>query len=340
MQLTDIFHRFDSSEVDEFREIDSSRGPNDYRRIYLVNYASGRNLAVKITNNCFTTPERITGWSDLIDRYNAAGIYAPKIVTAQDGKICFSVNDCIVYAEESKKYLCADEFMPPVAFHEYEADLFLMIGKIAALPSKVYDWPTAFCLYDTFCEEDEIDENYDCAREWWQLFSKAVPDRKADVDRIWQIYQSLRQTLEPKYRALPQTAFQGDLNHTNIMLDANRRFAGVIDFNVSGTEKIVNYALCESLQRVTAADLARLGHKDFREEQDQILQRRLGYIQQHYSFSPAEKLIFPKFYNMVTPFRWPNFYFFRRAVLEEKWQYCHLIIDWVLYQLTRDDQHL
>ncbi len=337
VQLAQVFGRFDESGVDEFKEIDSSQGENDYRRIYLVNYTSGRSLAIKITNNCFTTPERIMGWSDLIERYNAAGIYSPKIVATNDGKLWFRANDCIVYAEEHKKYLCVDEFVPAVAFEEYEADIYTMIGKIAALPAKLYPWQSAYCLYDPFCAEDETDENYWCAKEWYQLFSQARPERKEDVERIWDIYLRLRTALEPQYRALPQTAFQADLNRTNIMLDGSRRFAGVIDFNVSGTETILNYALCESVHRVTTeAELAQLSDPQFRHQQDRILLRRLGYIQRHYTFTRSEVDIFPGLYNMVVPFRWPTFSSFRSAVLHEKHEYYNSIIDWVWYQLTRE----
>lgn len=269
LQLIGIFLQYDDSGISQFWEIDSSQGQNDYRRVYLVNYASGEKLAIKVTNNCFTTPKRIHGWADLIEHYNSAGIYAPSLVRTREGQFCFSAGDKIVYAEEWKKFLCAHEFTPPVAFSEYEEDLYTTIGKIGALP---------------------------------------------------------------------KTAFQGDLNRTNIMLDQSRRFAGVIDFNTSGTETILNYALCESVPKITEdRELARLGEGAFRQQHDQILQRRLGYIQRHYTFTPQERAAFPKLYNVVVPFRWPTFCNFRRAVHQKQEKYYHAIIDWVWYQLTRTD---
>ena len=49
------------------------------------------------------------------------------------------------------------------------------------------------------------------------------------------------------YSALPFSCFQGDLNESNILLDENGRFAGLLDFNLCGREPVLNYAVREAL---------------------------------------------------------------------------------------------
>ncbi len=99
-----------------------------------------------------------------------------------------------------------------------------------------------------------------------------------------------------KIAALPKTVFQADLNRTNIMLDQSRRVAGVIDFNTSGTETILNHALCESVPKIIEdEELARLGEGAFRQQHDQIFQQRLGYVKRHYTLHRKKGRRFPNF---------------------------------------------
>lgn len=46
--------------------------------------------------------------------------------------------------------------------------------------------------------------------------------------------------MERLYSQLPVSVFQADLNPGNILLDADMRFAGVLDFNLSGRDTALN----------------------------------------------------------------------------------------------------
>ncbi len=339
MELAAAFNRFDSSGVKRVKKIYSLQVEGDVRLVFDVTYANKRRLAVKFADNSFTTPERIAGWHDLIERYNKAGIYAPRIVKTCDGLLCFSFSQYLVFAEEFKKYRAADEFRPKVEAFEYEEARYKMIGKIAALPKKTLAWNSPYCLYDTFSDDDLTDENYECAAGWCGLFKKLVPERKETIEEIWQIYLKIRAELKEDYKKLPKTAFQADQNQTNILLDANRRFVGILDFNIAGTETILNYCLCEAVPYVRTKDLGKLAEPEFLQRQDQILKRRLDLIQEHYSFSQAEKDLFPLLYNMVVPFRWPTYSCFREAAKKGK-EHNLRMIDWVNYQIRRSDLKL
>lgn len=101
-----------------------------------------------------------------------------------DGSICFKEADYLVYAEDYRRFFYADEFTPTVTASEYEEDLFKMVGKIAALPALIFGWNSAFCLYDTFYEEDFADANYECAEGWYRIFQWAAPERLETLSEI------------------------------------------------------------------------------------------------------------------------------------------------------------
>ncbi len=338
MDIKKIAAFYGLKELNIIKKIDSSRGDKDYRKTILVVDKEGCQFAIKIANNCFTGPERIRGWQKIIEKYNYAGIYAPRILSGLNGEVYYRDLDLIAYVEEGKKYPAADEFTPPVNYKNYEEAIFLMIGKIAAGPGDLYPWPTAYSLYDVFSAEDKTDENRQCASEWYQLFSRAVPNRSKVVEEIWRIYRQLRGEFEAEYRSLPKASFQGDLNSSNILLDEKREFVGLIDFNLSGTETILNYCLCESVCKEVKLD--RLMQPSYLETQDRILKKRLDFIAINYKFTDSERTAYPKLYHLVVPFRWPAFFSFRQAVRENRAEHFNDIVDWVYLQITRKDLKL
>ena len=237
----DLFARFNESGVLSFRTVDSSRGEDDLRHTALVEYQDGTRLAVKASHNSFTTPERVAGWADLARTYRASGVYCPLYVPALSGKLCFDWESdgttFLICAEEYKQFLSADEFTPPVPEEDYREPMLETIGRIAAHPARPVPWMSAYCLYDRFCEEDETDETHANALALFSLLLEAMPEREAEINRFRADYLRLRDSFEPEYRALPTAVFQADLNSSNILLDENRVFRGLIDFNLSGSER-------------------------------------------------------------------------------------------------------
>lgn len=341
MQLEHVFTHYDTTGVRNVQRQAWSYGEGDDCRAYDVTFNSEKRLMIKVCRGDFATPERIQGWSTLIERYSDAGVYAPRIVATMDGSICFKEADYLVYAEDYRRFFCVDEFTPTVTPSEYEEDLFKMVGKIAALPPLIYGWNSAFCLYDTFHEEDFADANFECAEEWYRIFQWAAPERLETLSEIWNTYLAIREELEPVYRGLPKSAFQADLVPENILLDKQRRFTGIMNFERSGTETVLNYVLSECIPPITSeTDLGGITDRAFLWQQDRMLQRRIGFVNHYYTFSEAERKTFSKLYNMVVPFLWPTFDSFRKAVTKRQRQHYDNIIDWVAYQVKRTDLSL
>lgn len=337
-----IFSFYNTSGVKNKKDIDSSRGDMDKRCTVLVEYNDGVKLAIKITNNGFTTPERINGWKELSQEYLESGIYTPQIVSGISGT-CFFYTEIdnekyIVYAEEQKKYKCANEFEPPVRFQDYADDMIQTIGIIANYGTKLVPWHSAYCVYDKFCDEDETDENYECAQNICMLFRKNTKGYDDIIDKIWNTYTELRMSFVDEYRALPCATFQADLNETNILLTKDGKFVGLIDFNTSGTETILNYALCECISSPSRKEeLEELMNETSLKKADDELNHYMELVKKHYQFTEAEINAYLKLYHMIVPFRWPTYCLFRWAIKEKKEEYYRAILQWMLYQLTRDD---
>lgn len=75
---------------------------------------------------------------------------------------------------------------------------------------------------------------------------------------------------------MPTSVFQADLNPSNILLDNNSKFAGVLDFNLCGKDVFLNYLFREN------------HHGSFNEELNTIL-RVLETVKPVYCFSDIEK---------------------------------------------------
>ena len=98
---------------------------------------------------------------------------------------------------------------------------------------------SAYSLFDqSFDSGNGLDEKEDNFNQLISLLRKEHENKIADslVLRHAEICEKLRGV----YRDLPRCMFQGDENFNNVLTDENQHFAGFIDFNLAGTEVIVN----------------------------------------------------------------------------------------------------
>ncbi len=338
MNIEKSFALYGDGEPKQLNFIDSSRGDDDLRHTYIVKYPGRLKIAVKVTKNPFTTPERINGWTQLCGHYNNLGIYCPQILQNNEGKYFAEVDGYIVYAEEYMKYKVADNSGRTPESDKYKKGMYESIGLVAANPAPVVPWKTAYCLYNKFAESDLYDENYECALEFYKFFKNNFHEYSERTEKIWKLYNQKREDFEQEYRALPKAVFQGDLNSSNILLTRSGNFKGLIDFNLSGTETILNYVFCECCYYLENEDkINTLLDTDELKLRDQKTVCNLAYVGKHYKFTDAEKTAFNNYYNIVMPFRWPYHCFFMKLLRGDGRHFAHDVIEWVEYQLTRSD---
>ncbi len=344
LNINEIARLYNTSAISDVKEIDSSRGDLDKRYTFLLTFNDGQQLAIKACRNSFTGREKIAGWKKLCKAYLDLGIYCPQIITSVQGNeseiIIAEDQEYHVYAEEIKKYKAYNELDSKPDFKNLKGSIVESVGKIAADCDVILPWPSVYCVYDTFCAEDKVDENYENAEAFCNKIKNQFKEYSEYADAIWELFLIKRNAFEPVYRKLPKASFQSDLNSTNILVDENQNFTGLIDFNLSGSIAVLCYIiLCEVCGYcLKTSNLEHLTQNDFLEKCDDYLYKNIKLMNKHYEFSDYEKEHFCLCYNTVYPFSyWMINGMLDYAIRENKTQYIKEIMDWVYYQLSRDD---
>ena len=197
---------------------ETSRGKNDYRMVVFAKWTN-RRLVIKITDNDFTTPERVEGWAKTIKEYLSTGFYCPQIVKNKNGdytqSISFSGRSCLVYAEEFSKYKTVEQFEASEIKREGEYifldDVIRSIGVIGSKHLRTVAFPSGMCIFEKFSPSDSCDEVMENAI----IFKKAAKgfslEQKKRFEKLWRIYVENLKRLEAVYPSLPISVFQADL---------------------------------------------------------------------------------------------------------------------------------
>lgn len=273
--------------------IDTSRGDADFRNTVLVTSADGEKKVLKIVSNDFTIPARIRTWQRTIEEYRDLGYYCPRIIADRQGafpSVRYRDRDCVAYAEEFSKYRsledltsCMEKGLDEV-YNRYLKDIWSMTARIAAKRLDYTDYPSAYCLFETFCPSDQTDEVLENALAWKAL-ADALPDAfSRQVQKIWQLWCDNRAKLKEIYCRLPTSVFQADLNPTNLLIDEEGNFKGVIDFNLCGKDVFLNYLM--------------------RENDSETIPEALKISRAYYVFSDEEKEAALPLYRCLKPLWW------------------------------------
>lgn len=235
--------------------IDTCRGDADFRMTVIAEEETSEKKVLKLASNDFTFPEKIFMWQRTVEEYRALGYECPKIFNDKNGgfpTVRYQDRDCVVYAEEFAKYpsledrtSCMEKGLDE-EYNRYLKDIWSMTAKIAAKKLDYTDYPSAYCMFETFCPSDQMDEVLENALNWKKI-ADSLPERFSEqVQRIWNLWGTNRENLEKIYHTLPTSVFQADLNSTNVLIDDEGVFRGVMDFNLSGKEVFLNYLMREN----------------------------------------------------------------------------------------------
>lgn len=315
-ELVGVFRLFFDELPTNIEIKNTSRGEEDFREAVIAEWSSGEKYVLKLSDNDFTFPEKIKAWQRCVEEYRKSGYYCPKIFTSKNGdfpRVSYKGHNCVVFAEEFCKYTVAEERCVEganenVTFEKRWADAaWIMTAKMAAKKFDFCEYPSGYCLFETFCPSDKTDEVLENALEWKKYVDKLPEQFREQTERIWKRWNDNRKELEQMYHKLPTSVFQADLNTSNLLLDENGAFVGVFDFNLCGRDVFLNYLFREM-------------HWQF---ELQYLLDTLKNVSQVYCFSDLEKQAAPLLYRCLVPL-----WFTEREVLleagrdEEKIQAC------------------
>ena len=341
------------TDVSDVKTLDLCRGEDDYRKVHIVDDGH-RKLVIKYLSNTFSDKRRIEGWFKLMDEYRKIGLYCPAVVPNRNGELlhCDTVDgrDYYTYAEEYSAYETAEHIGKEKHKDEQGHDCFVpdvmrSLGKIASAKLDILDWTSAYCLLEPFCAPDTTDEATECAVAFVNYIRDNIPAFVPRAEALLEMFYKRQEELGTVYSSLPTSCFQADLNDSNILLDENNKFVGLIDFNLCGKEPILNYAVREALWGIS--DKRLFGEKgsrlyfydsDLDELRIRLFLENMGYIQENYEFSEFEKHIFPILFRYMNSFWW--FHLDEIKLIKEDERKITQLFDWLEYQMTRDDIRL
>lgn len=341
------------SEVSDIQTLDLCRGDDDYRKVYIADDGK-RKLVIKHLSNTFSNKRKIEGWFNLMAEYRKIGLYCPSIVPNLYGELlhCDTVEgrNYYTYAEEFSIYKTAEQIGSDKCKNEqgqycYNPDVMRSLGKIAAAGLNILDWPSAYCLLEPFCSPDTTDEVTECAVAFVNYIKENLPRHLPKAEALLKLFYQKQNDLRTIYSSLPTSCFQADLNDSNILLDDQQNFVGLIDFNLCGKEPILNYAVREALWGVSDSclygeDNSRLYfyNKELDDIRIRSFLKNINYIQETYTFTAVEREAFPILFRYINSFWW--FHLNEIKLIQEDEQKIGQLFDWLEYQMTRDDIRL
>lgn len=231
--------KFGVEGADRIKLMDSTREAADIR----LNYIIDKKWVLRFCSAPDMTEKRMVELGRLVERYRAMGYQCPAFVPDSGGTYLHPWNGLWCYLSEyidlplarerEEDYSGGDSLMGQVAeavarFAEAyrNVDLSDTMGMYSLFDLNPYD---------ALEGKDEKQENFE---ELMEALRRA--GEEALAQRLEARHGDIRQKLQAIYRDLPRCVFQGDENLSNVLVDEGGNFAGFIDFNLAGTEVIVN----------------------------------------------------------------------------------------------------
>lgn len=237
--------------------IDTSHDAQDIRWNYIID----KKYVLRLTNAPEMTEERFADLNRLIGRYGAFGLRCPAFLRGKDGRFFHSWGELQVYLSEYIDLPTADK----AGLSREEKDalrgaVVLSIARFMERYKSVGLSPTMgmYSLFD-LCPYDVplgIDEKQQNLNDLCAALRQAGEEDLAQ--KLTVKNERIRAQLLSIYRDLPRCVTQADEGFTNVLLDGEKHLAGLIDFNLSGTDVCVNLIANNAI-----LDLDDLGDKPF-----------------------------------------------------------------------------
>ncbi|MBR5948785.1 MAG: phosphotransferase [Clostridia bacterium] len=311
--ITALLVSFGIDGADDIKLIDSTHGEDDIR----LNYVIDKKWVLRFCCPSAMSETRMGDLNRLIARYLDFGLVCPRFIADWEEKFLHPWDNLVCYLSEyvdlplaseaeleDEAALLAEVRASVAAFAQrYKGvDLIETMGMYSLFDLSPFDIPVGI---------DEKQENFNSLIELLQSENETEL-----ADKLFKRHEAVRAELKAIYRTLPRCVFQGDENFSNLLI-RDGHFAGFIDFNLAGTEVVVNQLVniadsdyAENRKEPIGA-LSRLDNavNGFRESMARMLE--------YYDASEEERRAAALYAWIVFVAQWPIFCYFKWALKNE-----------------------
>lgn len=300
IEIKEIMARFGLSAQGVTESYDTSHGDDDKR----INYILDDKYVLKVNSIRAMWEERLQEIKRLIARYRSIGVYCPDIMPALDGRLSYTI------CKDGAEYICfVEEYARyPVLAEGAELDRREVIEHLGVMAAKytgvdLSQTKSMWSIIDLAPLDVDIDEK----QENTDMLTAAL--RKYGytdlAEQVESVNSKAREKIMAVFKELPRCVYQGDLNGTNELVK-DGHFAGLIDFNMSGTDVNINVFLNETNWFPEEDEFDRLSVPEIIARQDQEQEDNLAVILKHYRLNDSEKYAFPYYKRIVDMFQYPD----------------------------------
>lgn len=283
--------------------IDSSKNEEDQRYNYIID----DKYVLKMNTNGTITEKFLDEVNSLQEKYRSIDVYCPKLYKSNEGVYLIS------YSKNNEDYQCyMEEFAPyktarsVVETYEGKLDMLGHVGKLASKYTNfdLVDTRSMWSIIDLAPLDDEIDEKQDNLNGLIELLQEKSFDELANQLVI--ANKEARETIQIYFDELPRCVYQGDLNPSNVLVDDDGKFVGIIDFNLFGTEVNINCFLNECMYYLEETDFETLSALEIFTKMNDIQEKLLSKIWKYYVLNDVEKKCFDAYKKLIDISFYPN----------------------------------
>lgn len=279
---------------------DTSHSEEDKR----LNYILDEKYVLKVNSAIAMWEERLQEIRRLIVRYRSIDVYCPDLLPDLNGKLSY------ILQKDNREYTCfVEEYAvyPVLRWGEGQnrKEVIEHLGRLASRYTGVdlSETRSMWSIIDLAPLDVEIDEKQENTNALVDALQKNGYAELAK--RVEELNHRLREKIKEVFHELPRCVYQGDLNTTN-ELHRDGHFAGLIDFNMAGTDVNINVFLNETNWFPEETEFDRLSVSEMLKKQDTEQEELLSVILKNYSLNEVERQVLPHYKRIVDMFQYPN----------------------------------
>ncbi len=296
--------------------INTSHDEKDIRLNFLVD----KRYVLRISNGPDLSEKRLGELNRLIGRYKEFGLICSAFIADEAGHFIHPWQGFSVYLAEYANLPLLWDLMEEKRVSEAESDTIWqeMLDSLAAFARRYKDVDLSetmgmYSLFDLspFDKEEGIDEKQQNFNSLLKLLGEQGQEDLAS--KLFDRHQEIRAWLQGVYKDLPRCVFQADENSSNLLVSREGHFAGFIDFNLAGTEVVVNQ-FANLGGGFEEENKTPIGAKNRLASALQSYRKYQGRMLEIYQASPMEKEALARYSWIALVAGWPQVCFFKHHI--------------------------